>query len=213
MMSIQDESPTETRAGPTVASDLTAWSSEDTQEYPTPATSRWRGWCLWVGLVTLLFVASVAASVAVAWFSLRLVHHEQAPAIRMPATVSVTQPPPPPVTTIITPPPVTGPTVTVTPEPTKLWMPAPTTVVPPANTDDQDFLDMLSADWKRHGWHIEDPAIVIHNAHIVCNRMAQPDHPTRLQVISLIHDPDNSPWIVLYDLVSDANIVYCPQYN
>ena len=157
-----DDPPTETRAGPTcgvwgapVWADQTAWSLDDTQEYPHHP---WRTRALWTGLLVLL----CAASVAVAWFSIQFATQRPVPP-PPPVTVSVSTPPPPPPvtsTSTVTPPPVTD---YVTPAQTK-EDPPPPAAAPTVGENDQRMLDRLAG----QGYTIDNRAAVLRNAHGVC---------------------------------------------
>jgi hypothetical protein len=169
-MTTENSPPPETLADPFAGptSEL-AWSVP-TEEYPTqgfptqvinynylPSEKRWPGRLLWMALVTLLF----AASVATAWFLMRVppLLHTVMPTITPPVTVSITAPPlpaPPPLT-------VTPPPITVTPPPQA----APAPVAP--NADDQRMLNRLVS----HGYVIDDPIMVLGNAHAACVLMQQ----------------------------------------
>jgi hypothetical protein len=151
-----DDPPTETRAGPTcgvwgapVWADQTAWSLDDTQEYPHHP---WRTRALWTGLLVLL----CAASVAVAWFSIQFATQRPVPV--PPVTVSMPTP------ETVTPPPVT-----ITPPPVTSYLPPPAQTKeeppPPAvGENDQRMLDRLAS----QGYTIDNRAAVLRNAHGVC---------------------------------------------
>jgi hypothetical protein len=171
-----------------------AWSVAETQ--PTPAQRRPMSHA-WTGLLAAVMLSAIG----LASYVLATGHAPPLPRPADPAPATTTPDRPlktadrAPVTVTTTPPAVT---VTAAPP------------VAPADKD-QRYLNMVAADWKPYDWHIEDPALVIHNAHTVCAMLADPSHPTRSQVAHAINSPDNPPFGVISVLVADANAVYCPQ--
>jgi hypothetical protein len=167
--------------------------------------------------LTGLLGTVMLSAIGLASYMLVTGHAPQPPPIAAPPTtttvVPLPKPPPgdihdglPPLPVTITPPPVT----VTAPAPTPVVVPPPT---PVQSQQDREYLRMLAADWKRDGWDIDDPAKAIENAHHICRDMAGPSHPTRLQMAHAIHFDDNPPYALVYDMVLDANTVYCPQLD
>src|SRR5271156_39939 len=169
----QDAPPTEASAGPTEIGLplLAAHAYTDEPDEPqSPPNQSWRHTCAWGMVVVLLCAAAAYVVIMAGW-------------IAYPgASVSNHDTP----TTVIgageLPNIDMGPSTFVMPTVIANHLVAPTVTELPANTHDEDFLTMLATDWNRHNWHIANPAQVIASAHAVCTQMAQPDHPTRLQV-------------------------------